>query len=121
MKLNIEMKKDHLQRLSNNSVFEGISELIWNGIDADANNIDVHIKRNAIQGIETIIVKDDGVGIDYSLACNYFKALGGSWKREAIKSGNGRFLHGQKGEGRFKSFALGGKITWTSTYKKDDM
>ncbi|MCW9717339.1 ATP-binding protein [Avibacterium sp. 21-599] len=121
MKLNIQMKKDHLQRLSNNSVFEGISELIWNGIDADANNVDVYINKNTLGGIEKIIVKDDGIGIDYAVACDHFKTLGGSWKRTVIKSPKGRFFHGQKGEGRFKSFALGQKITWASVYKKGDI
>ncbi|URH94750.1 ATP-binding protein [Pasteurella multocida] len=121
MQFNIEMKKDHLQRLSDSSAYEGISELIWNGIDADANNIEIHINKNALDGIETITGKDDGTGIDYSLACNYFKTLGGSWKRGGIKSPKGRYFHGQKGEGRFKSFSLGQKITWTSVYKKGDL
>jgi hypothetical protein len=31
-----------------------------------------------------------------------------------------RQLHGQEGRGRFKAFALGSVVDWTSTYARDD-
>ncbi|MBE2898078.1 ATP-binding protein [Pasteurellaceae bacterium 20609_3] len=118
MQINIQTKIDHLQRLANTSVYEGVSELIWNSLDADANVIDIHIYKNDLEGIDKITIKDDGVGIEHQLAHDSFGTLGGSWKQNSPKSAQGRGLHGQKGEGRFKGFALGQKITWESTYKE---
>lgn len=43
-----------------------------------------------------------------------FQKLGGSWKKLAGKTSGGRPIHGEKGQGRFKAFALGETVTWTS-------
>jgi len=46
----------------------------------------------------------------------FFQSLGGSWKKHAEKTEGGRSIHGEKGQGRFKSFALGDRVTWISRH-----
>lgn len=46
----------------------------------------------------------------------FFESLGGSWKKRAFKTNGGRTIHGEKGEGRFKAFALGERVTWVSRH-----
>ncbi|MEI2809531.1 MAG: hypothetical protein V9F00_04840 [Nocardioides sp.] len=44
-----------------------------------------------------------------------FGRIGGSWKRFASKTKNDkRGLHGERGEGRLRAFALGNRVTWDS-------
>ena len=45
-----------------------------------------------------------------------FQNLGGSWKREGMRTKSKRLLHGKFGKGRFRAFSLGNKVTWRSTY-----
>jgi hypothetical protein len=64
-----------------------------------------------------IRVQDDGDGIPFEEAEGYFKSLGGSWKKKGAKTKDGRFIHGEKGQGRFKAFSLGETVTWISGAK----
>ncbi len=42
--------------------------------------------------------------------------MGGSWKQSSIETREEkRVIHGKKGEGRFRAFALGARIEWYST------
>jgi hypothetical protein len=44
-----------------------------------------------------------------------FRKLGGSWKKDRKRSKNNlRALHGQKGQGRFRAFALGTDAEWST-------
>jgi hypothetical protein len=45
------------------------------------------------------------------------QVLGGSWKKKGAKTKDGRFIHGEKGQGRFKAFSLGETVTWISSAK----
>ena len=46
---------------------------------------------------------------------SYFGGLGGSWKKQAKKLGSS-ILHGEKGRGRFKAYALGEHVEWFTIY-----
>lgn len=93
----------------------GIAELIWNALDADAETVTVVIGRTELDGVETVSVTDDGHGMTNTEAVRTFKRWGGSWKktRATTKSGK-RSLHGKSGEGRFRAFAIGSTVEWTS-------
>lgn len=114
-KIDIEAKTDFLDRLSVDSPIKAISELIWNGLDAGAEHISVHVGCNPLKGIEEIRVKDNGDGIEREKIQALFGNLGASWKK-----GKGRFkgraLHGKSGQGRFKAFALGTRVEWSTVY-----
>lgn len=66
-----------------------------------------------------VIVRDNGTGIDHRKAPEMFGSLGGSWKKFAASTTEGRFLHGQDGRGRFKAFSMGAAADWEVTYAKD--
>ena len=109
---------DYLQRITNATAETSIAELIWNALDADACN--VFVKKSDILGSEKITVSDDGSGIKPTLAERAFSKLGESWKKSATRTEHGRGIHGQKGVGRYKAFALGNAIDWKSTFKKSE-
>lgn len=47
--------------------------------------------------------------------------LGGSWKKLRPQSKNGkRSLHGKEGGGRFRAFAIGSMVEWTSNARRAD-
>lgn len=115
----VEIKADLLQRLSKvRKPLLAVAELIWNALDADATEVDVQFESNLLQGLERIVVRDNGTGMAPDEAERVFKSLGGSWKRDATRSRRlGRLLHGRAGKGRLRAFSLGATVTWLSTYK----
>jgi len=119
--IKVTVQQDHLERLAlcKNPVI-GLEELIWNALDADSNSITVELSLNAIGGLQQIIVRDDGLGIPYPHALEYFKRLGGSWKKHTSRTQNEkRILHGKMGQGRFKAYSIGENVTWETTYSEN--
>ncbi|MEP8627098.1 ATP-binding protein [Enterobacter mori] len=114
-KIRVEAKADYLRTVSKESPFKALAEIIWNGFDANATEVNVQLNMNIIDSLDSIVVIDDGDGIDPNRINEFFGGLGGSWKKRAKLSGN-RNLHGEKGRGRFKSFALGEKVTWETKF-----
>lgn len=119
-KIDLGVERDHIESLTKASGINAISELIWNSLDADATHIEIETKRNRLDGIESITVKDNGHGIDYSKAQDVFGRLGGSQKKLNSTSPNGRYYHGKEGKGRYKSLALGDLVQFKSTYKNSE-
>lgn len=115
-KYTIQVDKDHLERLIK-SPLAGLTELIWNSIDADASNINVIIHRSVTGSYESIEISDDGTGITGERANLSFGRLGGSWKSIGTTTDGGRSLHGRAGQGRIRAFGIGESVTWTSTAK----
>jgi len=111
---------DHVGRLAHESEpLRAVVELIWNAIDAEADNIVVEIRRDELTDtITEVVVRDDGHGISPDAVPNTFGRIGDSWKKFATKSKNKkRRLHGQLGEGRLRIFALGNEVSWDSHSK----
>ncbi|MDG2068554.1 MAG: ATP-binding protein [Paracoccaceae bacterium] len=94
-----------------------MSELIWNDYDADATKVSVTFEDNNLTSIKTIRISDNGTGIDPEQAEAMFGGLGASGKKRKRKTDGGRFVHGEKGQGRFKAFSLGKEVTWLSDFK----
>ena len=117
--INISVTDDHLSRVSKASVLKAIEELIWNSLDADADNISIKIKKSTL-GNSEIIIEDDGTGISYDRAKNSMGRIGDSWKRNKSITDKNRAVHGNKGEGRFKAFSLGRVIDWDSVFIDKD-
>lgn len=118
MTVTVDVKKDHLETLTKaNGPFPGITELIWNSLDADANKVQLEFQRNAMDGISRIRIIDDGAGIPKDLGEKAFGSLGGSWKGTEYKTKTGRVLHGKFGKGRYKAFSLGLNVKWETTYR----
>jgi hypothetical protein len=115
----IQAQADYLKKISNANPVDSIAELIWNSLDADAQNIKIKFLGSEIS-IDRIEISDDGEGFNYKLAIKTFGELGGSWKRNNGSTKSGRRIHGKEGHGRFKSFSLGNSVVWKVFYKKDN-
>jgi len=115
-KIHVTAKRDFLESLTATRPLAALAELVWNGFDADANQVEVHLDLNDMGGLQTIRVRDYGYGIDYTKVETFFGSLGDSWKKEGGRR-NGRALHGKNGKGRFKAFALGDHVEWNTTYR----
>lgn len=113
--IKVEVKKDHLDKISRGSVLNSLTELVWNAFDADANSVQIIIVKNEI-GLEEVHVKDDGHGIPYKDSKAVFSSLGGSWKGDKGFSPKGRYLHGKEGQGRFKAFSIGRYVEWNTSF-----
>ena len=114
----IQVQNDHLERLSQvRKPILAVAELIWNAVDADADNVRVCLREDALGGFEAIEVSDNGHGIPHDEAETLFSRLGGSWKKGGKRSREkSRLLHGQEGRGRLRAFGLGRVVDWDVVY-----
>ncbi len=117
----IELTAHHLTRFASTNPLDAVSELIWNGLDADASRVTVTTEFDVLQSMSAIVVADNGEGIPFDQIVGRFKRLGDSWKRSSrLSKKQGRFLHGKDGQGRFKALSLGRVVGWTITYADGD-
>jgi hypothetical protein len=114
----IQVQNDHLERLSQvRKPILAVAELIWNAVDADADNVQVFLREDALGGFEAIEIVDNGHGIPHEEAERLFSKLGGSWKKGGKRSREkSRLLHGQEGRGRLRAFGLGRVVDWDVVY-----
>ncbi|MBB3773303.1 hypothetical protein FHS55_003936 [Angulomicrobium tetraedrale] len=116
--IDVSPRNDFWHRLCRTRPLRAVSEIVWNALDADAENVGVEFHRNALGGLSEIVIKDDGTGIPRARDEEHrFAALGGSWKAKVQRTPEKRLMHGKLGEGRFRAFALGGIVTWQTTFK----
>lgn len=124
-RIHINAAQDHIAKyVKANPLILGITELIWNSLDAGANKILINTKDNGLKGFEYIDVIDDGEGCSYLQALNAFKYIGNSYKRNTDKTTNGkRCLHGSEGRGRYKALSIGNFVKFFSVYidKEDNL
>ena len=114
----VQAQADHIESLSKATPITAIEELVWNALDADAHQVLIDVVTNPLGGVEAIRISDDGTGIDVLRADSTFGSLGGSWKRaDNAATGAGCRLHGRRGCGRFKAFALGSTVEWRTTVR----
>jgi len=120
--LTLKAKHDHLQRVaSTRDYVRAIGEFVWNALDADATTVSVEFVRNALGGIDSILIRDNGTGISKARADHDFESLGESWKLHTNRTpGLKRAIHGREGQGRLKFFSLAQKARWKSVYKEGD-
>ena len=105
-RVSVEVREDHIERL-NRSPVQGIAELVWNALDADADRIDVVLLKNDLDGLDGVVVEDDGHGMSHMDALQEFKPLGGSSKQYRPATRNKkRTMHGRAGQGRFGPFGI---------------
>ena len=115
-RIEVGVENDHIQRITTARPLIAIAELIWNAYDADASIVRVKLQKGTLTNLGAIRVIDNGTGIPFDQATEFFRKLGGSWKKYANKTIGGRIVHGERGQGRFKAFALGQNVSWTSDH-----
>jgi hypothetical protein len=113
-RVTVKLSRDHLQGLVR-SPWQGLAELIWNAVDADATEVEVDVERDVMGAIRSVVVTDNGHGMTEEEASRTFGALGESWKRSAgVTREKGRRLHGSNGKGRYAAFGIGTRVAWHS-------
>src|ERR1700722_13136417 len=117
--VDLGVEKDHIESLTKASGTTALCELIWNSLDADANEISIDYETNHVGGYNYIKVSDNGHGIGYEKAQDVFGRLGGSEKKNTSQSPSGRQYHGKEGKGRYKGLALGDLVKFKSIYKSN--
>lgn len=112
----VQVDADQFDRLARPTLpVAGVAELIWNALDAEADRVTITIARTELDAVDAVTVSDDGHGLTNADALRDFRLLGGSWKKTRAVSKNGRrSLHGKEGAGRFRAFAIGRTVEWTS-------
>lgn len=119
--LTLKAKHDHLQKVaSTRDYVKALAEFVWNALDADATRVSVELARNALGGLESITISDNGTGISKARAEHDFESLGDSWKLQASRTATlSRVVHGKEGQGRLKFFSLSQKARWLTVYNDD--
>lgn len=125
----IRAGRDHLQQYGRQGAIDALAELIWNGLDAEADEVNVGIESSSLgtadrdmHHVTRIVVSDNGHGITPEVAKAAFPFLGDSWKKTLSgRTINGkRALHGRRGRGRFYVYSLGHRARWSSVSRVDD-
>lgn len=98
---------------------KALSEYVWNGFDAQASKVEININYNLMQKIDSIIIKDNGYGINRGLLNNKFKPFFQSEKvyDPDIKHST---THGKNGVGRLTFFTFSTIAEWNTTYEQDN-
>ncbi|HCA5981787.1 TPA: ATP-binding protein [Pseudomonas aeruginosa] len=94
--------------------WQPIAELIWNGLDANATEVSVFIRRNNMGGVESISVLDNGDGIDFTRPLDNFRRFNDSLKRKSHS------MHGSKGRGRLAFHKICNRAIWFTKFKNQD-
>ena len=117
----LKAKNDYLQKVaSTRDYIKAISEFVWNALDADAKRVEVELSRNALGGLEGIIIRDNGSGITKKRADHDYESLGESWKLTTARTPRlGRVVHGKEGQGRLRFFSLASRAKWNSVYEAE--
>lgn len=118
----VQVDADQFDRLARpTQPVAGVAELIWNALDAEADVVSVTIDRAELDAVDAVTVTDDGHGMTHDDALRDFRRWGGSWKKLRTLSRNGhRTLHGKEGGGRFRAFAIGSTVEWSSVSRRID-
>lgn len=97
---------------------QSICELVWNGFDAKATTVDIRFDADEVDHIDSIVVSDNGEGIEYGRLSETFGAFLDSIKRVSYQRSS--YNHGKKGKGRFSFATLAARATWHTVYKEGD-
>ena len=119
--ITLSATQDHLEKVARTSdAIKALSEFVWNALDADATKVDVEFVRNPLGGIQDILVRDNGSGINIEHAEADFRNLGNSWKRDTRRTTKKRPMHGKEGKGRLQFFSIAEVAKWQSSYRDGD-
>ena len=81
-------------------------ELVKNAYDADASSVEVRFNGTNPERPESILVADDGIGMDLETVLTGWFEPGTILKQKSKRSPGGRFYQGAKGIGRFAAARL---------------
>jgi len=97
---------------------EAICEYVWNGFEASASEVRISYTLGTLDGIDSVVISDNGSGIDYNDLTNTFGAFLTSQKNNLslkLKSKS------NKGKGRFSFTAFSSLVIWETHYIDADV
>lgn len=102
------------------TALKSICEYIWNGFDAKATQVNIEIIYNELDSISSIIISDNGYGIDRDSLDEKFTPF---FQSEKIYDPNIKQsdVHGKNGVGRLTFFTFASQATWTTVYSRDNI
>ncbi len=103
--------KKHFKSLES---WEALFELVWNGLDARATAVRVDTELTEMDGVDQVLVHDDGDGIDIDNIKDNFGKFNDSAKKEDAAQ------HGLHGRGRLAFHRLCHNATWHTRSKNGD-
>ncbi|MFP1727684.1 ATP-binding protein [Lonsdalea quercina] len=89
---------------------QAILELVWNGFDAGAKNININIVYDHFDTVKNLTILDDGDGINFTDLDSNFNRFNDSLKKTSIDQ------HGSKGRGRLSFHRLCHQAIWYTKY-----
>ncbi len=107
-------------RLKTIKPFGAISEYIWNGFDAKADQVEIKWSSNDLGTLDYLSIRDNGTGIPEHKLDLKFKPFLSSEKRNSTDLKHVNLVHGKNGLGRLTFFKFANKATWDTTYLNDD-
>lgn len=108
LKLDIQPRViDHLGIKMYQKAVDVISEFVANAWDADAGKVEI------ILGADSILIKDNGVGMSFDECQQKFLTVGRNRRvsEASDRTGNGRPVLGRKGIGKFAGFGIAKMVT----------
>src|SRR6476660_5353582 len=98
----VEVQPDFLERQAKALPVSAVAELIWNGLDADATNIEVEFGDDSLGGMSRIAISDNGHGIPLFGRSNLVSKL--RWIMEETRCPHKTTLQGPARPGRARPF-----------------
>jgi hypothetical protein len=92
--------------------WQALFELVWNGFDAAASFVSIKVVENNMDGLDRVVVLDDGDGIDFSNLSDTFGSFNDSAKKANLSQ------KGEHGRGRLAFHRLCRNAAWFTRFKK---
>jgi len=116
----VQVGRDHIQRLVSATPQKAVEELIWNGLDAGGNHVDVSLRLNDMGAVERVEISDRGPGIAPDELDRAFGQIGNSVKIDKKVNPDNRAYHGREGKGRFKALSICTTAVWKTVFREND-
>lgn len=98
---------------------QAIAEYIWNGFDAEATVVDITLHKNILDGVDQIVIADNGYGIHRNEVEKKFTPFYESEKYidpdKQVRSTSA--MHGKNGIGRLTFYHFASEAIWQTTYE----
>ncbi|WP_167357209.1 ATP-binding protein [Paenibacillus pectinilyticus] len=98
---------------------QAIAEYIWNGFDAEATVVDITLHKNILDGVEQIVIADNGYGIKLQEVEAKFTPFYESEKSvdpdKRVRTTSA--MHGKNGIGRLTFHHFASEAIWQTTYE----
>lgn len=118
-----EISSQGIQKIRKYSWEQAIAEYIWNGLDANANQIDVDFildeENIGLEIYKSISISDNGTGIPFDEIKIKFGKVLESPKGQSSGTDKSTLIHGKNGYGRYTFYSFAEHARWDTTYYQD--